>query len=89
MSAVIGIFEQQYIDKKPLTVVSPGTQKRDFTHVYDIVEGFVKAAFQKNQEYQLASGKLYTIMQVAKMFRSKIKFIPQRPVRDFHQKEII
>ena len=87
MSAVIGIFEQQYIDKKPLTVVSPGTQKRDFTHVYDIVEGFVKAAFhKKNQEYQLASGKLYTIMQVAKMFRSKIKFIPQRPGERFSSK---
>ena len=87
MSAVIGIFEDQFINNKPLTVVSPGNQKRDFTHVYDIVEGFIKAGFyKKNQEYQLASGKLYTIMQVAKMFKSKIKLIPQRPGERFSSK---
>ena len=39
MSAVIGIFESQYKKKKPLTVVKPGTQKRDFTHIDDIVSG--------------------------------------------------
>ena len=43
MSAVIGIFENQYLKGIPLTVVSPGNQKRDFTHVYDIVDGFIKA----------------------------------------------
>tara|TARA_B100000989_G_scaffold297105_1_gene281934 strand:+ start:2616 stop:3506 length:891 start_codon:yes stop_codon:yes gene_type:complete len=87
MSAVIGIFEEQFTNNKPLTVVSPGSQKRDFTHVYDIVEGFIKAGFnKKNQEYQLASGKLYTIMQVAKMFKSKIKLIPQRPGERFSSK---
>ena len=87
MSAVIGIFEEQFVSNQPLTVVSPGSQKRDFTHVYDIVEGFIKAGFyKKNQEYQLASGKLYTIMQVAKMFESKIKVIPQRPGERFSSK---
>ena len=87
MSAVIGIFEEQFISNQPLTVVSPGSQKRDFTHVYDIVEGFIKAGFyKKNQEYQLASGKLHTIMQVAKMFESKIKVIPQRPGERFSSK---
>ena len=87
MSAVIGIFEEQFINNQPLTVVSPGNQKRDFTHVYDIVEGFIKAGFyKKNQEYQLASGKLYTIIQVAKMFNTKIKVIPQRPGERFSSK---
>ncbi len=87
MSAVIGIFEDQFLNNKPLTVVSPGNQKRDFTHVYDIVEGFIKAGFfKKNQEYQLASGKLYTILQVAKMFKTKIKLIPQRPGERFSSK---
>ena len=47
MSAVIGIFENQYLNNEPLTVVSPGNQKRDFTHVYDIVEGFIEAGFNK------------------------------------------
>ena len=87
MSAVIGIFENQYINNYPLTVVSPGNQKRDFTHVYDIVDGFIKAGFyKKNQEYQLASGKLYTILQVAKMFKSDIKMIPERPGERFSSK---
>ena len=87
MSAVIGIFENQYINNFPLTVVSPGNQKRDFTHVYDIVDGFIKAGFyKKNQEYQLASGKLYTILQVAKMFKSNIKMIPERPGERFSSK---
>ena len=80
MSAVIGIFENQYLNNEPLTVVSPGNQKRDFTHVYDIVEGFIEAGFNRvNQEYQLASGKLLSLLQVAKMFNHKIKMIPKRP----------
>lgn len=87
MAAVIAIFEDQYLKKQPLTVVYPGNQKRDFTHVFDIVEGFTKAGFnRKNQEYQLASGKLYTILQVAKMFSSNIKFIPRRPGERFSSK---
>ena len=80
MSAVIGIFENQYLNNESLTVVSPGNQKRDFTHVYDIVEGFIEAGFNRvNQEYQLASGKLLSLLQVAKMFNHKIKMIPKRP----------
>ena len=39
MSAVIGIFEEQYKKGKPLTVVKPGTQRRDFTHINDIIKG--------------------------------------------------
>jgi len=84
MSAVIGIFEEQYLNNKSLTVVAPGNQKRDFTHVNDIVEGFTKAGFNKvNQEYQLASGKLYSVLQVAKMFKHKLKIIPKRPGERF------
>ena len=87
MSAVIAIFEEQFLRGKPLTVVRPGTQKRDFTHVFDIVEGFIEAGFYKmNQEYQLASGKLYTILEVAKMFKTKIKMIPHRQGERFSSK---
>ncbi len=65
--------------KKPLTVVKPGNQKRDFTHVQDVVKGTVLAAFKGNKkEYQLGSGKNYRILSVAKMFKRKIKFIPKR-----------
>ena len=79
MSAVIGIFEQQYIQNKPLTVVKPGNQKRDFTHVKDVVKGTVLAAFKGNkEEYQLGSGKNHKILSVAKMFKRKIIFTPKR-----------
>ena len=79
MSAVIGIFEEQYLKKKPLTVVKPGTQKRDFTHIKDIVEGCYLAWKKgKQSEYMLGTKKQYSIIEIAKMFKSKIKFIPKR-----------
>ena len=80
MAAVIGIFESQYQNKKPLTVVRPGTQKRDFTHVNDIVKGcyltFLKG---KNDHYLLGTKKTYTVLEIAKMFKTKIKMLPSRP----------
>ena len=79
MATIIGIFEDQYINKKTLTIVKPGTQKRDFTHVDDIVEGCYLAMKRgRNSEYMFCSGKKYSIIQIAKMFRAKYKFIPQR-----------
>ena len=79
MSAVIGIFENQYSKNKPLTVVRPGTQKRDFTHINDIVHGCLLAWKKGNQnEYMLGTKKQYSIIQIAKMFKTKIKYISQR-----------
>ena len=79
MSAVIGIFEEQYLNKKALTVVKPGTQKRDFTHIDDIVKGcFLAWKKGKQSEYMLGTKKQYSIIDVAKMFKTKIKFIPKR-----------
>ncbi len=79
MSAVIGIFETQYERKKRLTVVRPGTQKRDFTHVDDIVNGCYLAFKKgKNDHYLLGSKKTYTVLSIAKMFNSKVKMLPAR-----------
>ena len=56
MSAVIGIFQTQYKNDKPLTVVKPGTQKRDFTHINDIVNGCYLAWRKgKQNEYMLGT----------------------------------
>ena len=79
MSTVIGIFEKQFKKKIPLTVVRPGTQKRDFTHIDDIINGCY-LAFRKGRqnEYMLGTNKKYSILQIAKMFRRKIKFLPRR-----------
>ena len=79
MAAVIGIFEEQYKKKEPLTVVKPGTQKRDFTHVDDIVNGcFLAFKKGKNDHYFLGSKKSYQMLDIAKMFKTKIKMIAER-----------
>ena len=80
MAAVIGIFQYQYKKGKPLTIVKPGTQKRDFTHISDIVKGCVMAWKKGKQSYyMLGTKKNYSIIQIAKMFKSKIKYLPSRP----------
>jgi UDP-glucose 4-epimerase len=79
MSAVIGIFETLYENNRPLTVVMPGSQKRDFTHIFDIVEGCYLALKKGRQsEYMLGTKKQYSIVQIAKMFKTKIKYLPSR-----------
>ena len=79
MSAVIGIFEYLYEQNKPLTVVKPGTQKRDFTHIDDIVRGCYLAWIKGNQsEYMLGTKKQYRVIDIAKMFKRPIKLIPSR-----------
>ena len=80
MATVIGIFENQYKNNKDLTVVKPGTQTRRFTHILDTVETCIFAWKQnKNRHYSIASKTSYSILQVAKLFNRKIKFLPKRP----------
>jgi UDP-glucose 4-epimerase len=80
MSALIGFFESQYKKKVPLTVVKPGSQRRDFTHVDDIVHGCYLAWTKgKQNEYMLCTNKSYSVLEIAKMFGSKFKFLKSRP----------
>ena len=80
MATVIGIFEKQFKENKPLTIVKPGTQERRFTHVKDTVEACY-FAWQQNKcrHYSISSKNSYSIIEVAKIFNSKLKFIPPRP----------
>jgi UDP-glucose 4-epimerase len=79
MAALIGIFETQYKKNKPLTVVKPGSQKRDFTHIDDIVNGcFLAWKKGLNKEYMLGTNRTFSIIEIAKMFNRKIKFLPSR-----------
>jgi len=79
MSAVIGIFCNQYLNKKPLTVVLPGTQSRRFTHVKDTVEGcFAAWKKNKNLHYLISYNKSYKIKEVAKLFSKNINYIKSR-----------
>ena len=84
MATVVGIFENQYKNKKPLTVVKPGTQTRRFTHVFDTVN-ICYEAWKKNRcaHYSISNKNSYSIKEVAKMFNSKIKFLKTRPGERF------
>ena len=79
MATVIGIFQNQYKNKKALTIVKPGTQTRRFTHISDTIAICIKA-WQANKclHYSISHKKSYSINQVAKMFCSKIRYLPQR-----------
>ena len=79
MATVIGIFENQYLDKKPLSVVRPGTQTRRFTHILDTVNiCYLAFKLDKCAYYSISNKKSYSILAVAKMFKSKIIYLKPR-----------
>ena len=80
MSTVIGIFEEAYKNKKPLPIVKPGSQTRRFTHIDDTVR-ICYLAWKKNlsRHYSISSKKRYSINEVAKMFKFKVKYLAKRP----------
>ena len=80
MATVIGIFEEFYKKNKPLPVVRPGTQSRRFTHIDDTVY-VCYIAWKKNlsRHYSISHKESFSITKVAKMFKSKIKYLPSRP----------
>jgi UDP-glucose 4-epimerase len=80
MATVIGIFEDKYLKNKPLTVVKPGNQSRRFTHIQDTIK-VCYYAWKKNRctHYSISNKRSYTILEVARMFKSKIKLIEARP----------
>ena len=79
MATVIGIFEDHYIRNKPLPVVKPGTQSRRFTHIDDTIKTCFYA-WKKNKckFYSISNKNSYSIINVAKMFKSKITLLPKR-----------
>ena len=79
MATVIGIFENQYLNKQPLTIVRPGTQTRRFTHISDTVK-VCYFAFKQNKcrFYSITNKKSYSIIEVAKMFKTKAVYLKPR-----------
>ncbi len=79
MATVIGIFENQYRNKQALTIVKPGTQTRRFTHISDTIEVCIKAwRDNKCLHHSISHKKSYSINDVAKMFGSRVKYLPPR-----------
>jgi UDP-glucose 4-epimerase len=79
MATVVGIFEDHFNKGKKLPVVKPGTQARRFTHVLDTVKACV-FAWRKNKckHYSIASKQSFSIIELAKLFKNKIRFLPMR-----------
>jgi len=79
MATVVGIFEDHFNRGKKLPVVKPGTQVRRFTHVLDTVNACIFAWRQnKCKHYSIASAQSYSIIELAKLFKSKIRYLPMR-----------
>src|SRR3989338_3755390 len=77
---VIEIFRQQFAKGETLTVVSQGTQKRNFTHVDDIVEGLMLVGEKsEGDDFGLGNEREYSILEVANMFSKEITMLPERP----------
>lgn len=78
-ATLIGIFKEQWRKKEPLTIVKPGTQKRNFTHVDDIVDALILVGkYGKGDGFGIGSDEAFTVMQVAQMFGGNIEFLPER-----------
>ena len=79
MATVIGIFQKQFKTNMPLTVVKPGTQTRRFTHVSDTVKVCYQAWMRnKCTYYSISNKKSYSVLDVAKMFKTKISYLKPR-----------
>jgi UDP-glucose 4-epimerase len=79
MATVVGIFEDYFKNNKKLPVVRPGTQVRRFTHVFDTVKACI-FAWKKNKckHYSIASNKSFSVIELAKLFKKKIRYLPKR-----------
>jgi UDP-glucose 4-epimerase len=79
MATVVGIFEHNFKLGKKLPVVRPGTQERRFTHVFDTVKACIFAwRKNKSKHYSIASDQSFSILELANMFKSQIRYLPKR-----------
>ena len=78
-ATLIALFIKKYKNGEKLTVVSPGSQKRNFTHINDIIDGIVLVGEKGNgDEYGIGNKQAYSILEIAKMFDSEIEILPER-----------
>ncbi len=78
-ATILGIFTTAYREQRPLTVVAPGTQRRNFTHIYDIVSGLMLVGEKgEGDGYGLGAEESYSILELAKLFSDDIVMLPER-----------
>lgn len=86
MATVIGIFQRQWLSREKLTIVRPGDQRRDLTHVDDVVDGIIRAAQDQNgiNEFQLCTGTSYSVEEIAAAFFTDVTYVDERPGERFN-----
>ena len=78
-ATLIALFKEKMKNKQPLTIVSPGTQKRNFTHIDDIIDGLVLVGENGyGDEFGIGSGEAFSIKEIAEMFGGEIEMLPER-----------
>lgn len=78
-ATLIALFKEKMKNSEPLTVVTPGTQKRNFTHIDDIIDGIVLVGENGyGDEFGIGSNEEYTVLEIANMFGGTIKMLPER-----------
>lgn len=78
-ATLIGLFIEKYKRGEPLTIVSPGTQRRNFTHIKDIISGLILVGAEgRGDEFGIGSPESYSIIDIANMFGSEVKMLPER-----------
>ncbi len=78
-ATLIALFKEKMKNRETLTITKPGTQKRNFTHIDDTIDGLVLVGEKGiGDEFGIGSPESYTILEIAKMFGGKVKMIPER-----------
>ncbi|MAF16638.1 MAG: ADP-L-glycero-D-manno-heptose-6-epimerase [Marinomonas sp.] len=78
-ATLIALFKEKMRKEEPLTVVSPGTQKRNFTHIDDIIDGLVLVGENGyGDEFGIGSDEGFSVLEVAKLFKGSIEMLPER-----------
>ena len=78
-ATLIALFKEKMRKNEPLTIVSPGAQKRNFTHIDDIIDGLILVGENGyGDEFGIGSGEAFTIKEVAEMFGGAIEMLPER-----------
>jgi len=78
-ATLIALFKEKMKNGEPLTIVSPGTQKRNFTHIDDIIDGLVLVGENGyGDEFGIGSGEAFSIKETAEMFGGAIEMLPER-----------
>ncbi len=78
-ATLIALFKEKMRQNLPLTIVSPGTQQRNFTHIDDIVDGLVLVGENgRGDEYGIGSPEAYTVLEIAQLYGGEIQMLPER-----------